>query len=836
MKRIGVCVMAGILAAAMAHAQGERGDWPEWRRNLSRTASQAVDIPIDPNQTNWVVEIEGGSYSGGITLGTGNTLFVKGSGVPPSGGTIIHCLDRTDGSVIWKSDRFFSATGDYGGVSVGTDKVFVCILHFVGSVFTKTVALDIDDGTVLWENTESKRPGTTPALGTVNNSLGHPNIYITDRGSATLPKYLIAIDSETGITQWSVDVTGPVGEPILGQVGPLWVDPSDGKQCLALFGTKGAGNQSGAAYKDNGDGSYTLLWEGGPASFNWVGNGVMSPDGTRIYVSTFWDGGANTIWALDPYDGHVIWTRRDINSFPPPALAPDGSALYAAGSNIPGGGGAIVKYVEDENGCGELVWKVTGLGPEIVAVTAINGFVYGAANGTANPADGKVYVVRDHGTWGELVRTSAESLHRDYASGGAQTVVVDPDGNGYAAENTAIHSGGPANRRVYSFAPVPLPPAELPRITSIERGSIDLAWEAAVPPFYKVWRADAVGGPFAPITGLLTDALYSDPAPPADQGFYKVELIREAPTVDVEFWDFESGDQGWTHGGGVDDWERGTPVDYTGVGKAPIGALSGDNAWATKIAGDYSSNPTDQPAWLRSPEFTLSEGRVGTAEFGMWVNTEPDIDLLDVKVYRASDDVLIADLLTGYSAEFQGIECWPKFSYELAGLGEVPAYLRFEFLADDSVEAPGVYVDDVVISEGEVFVPGPAHDGLVAFNPDGSIKWVYAAPGTQSWLNRGSYALSPGRKHALRPSQRRPAGRRRLGDRHERRLREMASEQRRPARGRQSGHGRRICGRLPEHACGRRRRDGLLRRSERHGVRRPGQRNLGRDRVGGSPA
>ena len=431
---------------------------------------------------------------------------------------------------------------------------------------------------------------------------------------------------------------------------------------------KGEANQSGAAYKDNGDSSYTLLWSGGPSSFNWVGNGVMSPDGTRIYVSTFGDGEANTIWALDPYDGHVIWTRRDLNSFPPPCLAPDGSAIYAAGRNIAGGGGAVVKYVEDGNGCGELVWKVTGLGPNIVALTAINGFVYAAANGTEDPADGKVYVVQDHGSWGELVRTSAESLHRDYASGGAQTVVVDPDGNGYAAENTAIHSGGPANRRVYSFAPVPLPPAELPRITSIERGSIDLAWEAALPPFYKVWRADAVGGPFAPISGLVTEPMYSHPAPPADQGFYKVELIRELPTVDV-VWDFESGDQGWTHGGGVDDWERGTPVDYTGVGKAPIGALSGENAWATKVAGDYSSNFTDDPAWLRSPDFTLSEGRIGTAEFGMWVNTEPDIDVLDVKVYRASDDLLIADLLTGYSAEFQGIELLAQVQLRTVGPG-----------------------------------------------------------------------------------------------------------------------------------------------------------------------
>ena len=126
----------------------------------------------------------------------------------------VQCLDRTTGDAIWSTEKYFSAAGDAGGVSVGTDKLFVCVYHFTGSPFTKTVALDITNGDQIWENTEARYPRTTPALGTVNNSLGHPNIYIADRAD----EELIAIDSETGVTQWVADISGPVGEPG-GQVG-----------------------------------------------------------------------------------------------------------------------------------------------------------------------------------------------------------------------------------------------------------------------------------------------------------------------------------------------------------------------------------------------------------------------------------------------------------------------------------------------------------------------------------------------------------------------------------------------------------------------------------------
>jgi hypothetical protein len=64
-------------------------------------------------------------------------------------------------------------------------------------------------------------------------------------------------------------------------------------------------------------------------------------------------------------------------------------------------------------------------------------------------------------------------------------------------------------------------------------------------------------------------------------------------------FDFESGDQGFSHGtlqdGDPDPWERGDPADQT--------CSSGDNCWATGLDGDYQNCTS---AELVSPVFDLS--------------------------------------------------------------------------------------------------------------------------------------------------------------------------------------------------------------------------------------
>ncbi len=728
MKRTGVwgltcALMLGLACAAL----GDRGPWPEYRNDGAKRASQDVSVPIDPNDVLWEIEIPGGSSPGGLTLGPGETVFVKAVGL--TGSNVVHCIDRNTGTSIWATAISPGLSWGYGGVCVGTDKVFTAIYNGAGDPGTKVVALNLADGSLAWENFDGVGPRGTPALGTVPNSQGHLNIYEHDRSG----NKLLAIDSETGVTQWVLDTSLSVGNVSFGMVGPLWV--KDGKQCMFISGDKGNKTESGVAVQDNGDGTYTVLWEGGPGSKNWIGNGVLSQDGTKIYTSTFWDEGAPSLWAISVEDGHVIWSARDVNSFPRPALGPDGT-LYTAGSD--GSSGAVAAYEEDASGCGVMKWMVNGMRGEIVAMTVINGYIYASDN------DGGIWVIKDHGAYGEIIRKTPDPITSNWWWGGALQVVTDENGVGYAADNSAEGAGTPgAPRKVWAFNPVPYVESGGPKITSITRGSIELAWDPADPAIYTVWRADDVAGPYAPISEVLFTESYTDAAPPAEQAFYKVELHTAIPFDDVAYYDFDDGDQGWTHGGVVDDWELGTPTDYTGTNGAPAGAYSPPNCWATKLTGDYSSS---SECWLKSPVFQITTNRTGRVRFKMWMNSEVDIDVLNLGVYRASDDTVVTNLLTDFSADTYEIDCWPGFSFDFIKAGGIDLYLKFEFLSDEDIEGPGVYIDNVEILESGAVLPipdGQAQDGLVAFNPDGSIKWIYEAPGGDSWWNRAGYALSP---------------------------------------------------------------------------------------------
>ena len=295
MRKIGIGVLTALVFVALAWTAGaQRGPWPEYRGFSERRASQDVDVPIDPLSLKWTAEIIGGGSPAGCTLGPNKTLFVKGIGGEVGGvqSSVIHCLDTDTGTSRWERAFGPANTGSYGGVCVGTDAVYTTIYNGGGDPATKIVALDIDDGSVLWENFDAVGPRGTPALGWIANTAGNLNLYVHDRNGSKL----MAIDSVTGVTQWTIDTTASVGAgtPLFGHVGPLWED--GGKICLFVSGSTGANGETGLAICDNLDGSYTTLWTGGPLSFTWKGCGVLSPDGTKILHTAYWDGGAQTVW------------------------------------------------------------------------------------------------------------------------------------------------------------------------------------------------------------------------------------------------------------------------------------------------------------------------------------------------------------------------------------------------------------------------------------------------------------------------------------------------------------------------------------------------------------
>lgn len=209
------------------------------------------------------------------------------------------------------------------------------------------------------------------------------------------------------------------------------------------------------------------------------------------------------------------------------------------------------------------------------------------------------------------------------------------------------------------------------------------------------------------------------PFTPVEDGIFELVAISELSsdeligndTLRTEFnaytniylEDFELGNGFFT---GDNDWEWGAPTS------GPRSGHSGDNLWATKLAGSYSDGPLLSA--LISPGFGLTNNSVLT--FWHWYNTESGFDGGNVKV--SSDNGQSWGIITpadGYdgilSNSFQnplgGEEAfygssggWIQESFDLSDYSGSTILLKFDFGADLSERAPGWYIDDLVIIGG----------------------------------------------------------------------------------------------------------------------------------------
>ena len=250
----------------------------------------------------------------------------------------------------------------------------------------------------------------------------------------------------------------------------------------------------------------------------------------------------------------------------------------------------------------------------------------------------------------------------------------------------------------------PVPQAtglEITGLTRLGNGDLQLTIQTEAPgeahqiqeastPDAAAWN-DVVG---ASITGpegnLLTATV---PAPTASERFYRA-IRFAAPPAFLD--DFESGNQGWTHGGTEDNWELGTPT--TGPGAA----RSGLNVWATGLSTPYELG---QNNWLRSPAIDLAGLTSPILTFWEYRDVEPLflgttlVDYTTLNVLDAANPngdplaVLIAND-TGTTPQ------WTKREFVLpAGVAGKSIILEFILTADSWQEVPqyGWYIDDVTI-------------------------------------------------------------------------------------------------------------------------------------------
>jgi subtilisin family serine protease/chitodextrinase len=178
------------------------------------------------------------------------------------------------------------------------------------------------------------------------------------------------------------------------------------------------------------------------------------------------------------------------------------------------------------------------------------------------------------------------------------------------------------------------------------------------------------------------------------------------PTV-IFLDDFESGVGGWTHSGIGDNWELGKPTSGPGY------AISGSNAWATNLDGDYGLDY--MLTYLVSPSIDLGGFTSAQLTFYHHYHTESywDGGIVEVSPNGGITWVQITpqggypeDALSSYNTlgpvpAYSGYSgaAWHMAVFDISSyVGSSNVKIRFSFGSDYSVNwYPGWYIDHVKI-------------------------------------------------------------------------------------------------------------------------------------------
>ena len=158
---------------------------------------------------------------------------------------------------------------------------------------------------------------------------------------------------------------------------------------------------------------------------------------------------------------------------------------------------------------------------------------------------------------------------------------------------------------------------------------------------------------------------------------------------------------GWTLN---PDWQCGVPTS------GPGSAYSGSQCLATVLAGNYANNLAWASAYSQTPPIDLSAAAEPLLSFWAWYNTESCCDGWHVEI--STDNGATFSLVTTVTPAYNGTvnsqqawrgnlsaSGWQPFLVDLLAYQGQTVILRFAFRSDGSVVNPGVYIDDVRVSE-----------------------------------------------------------------------------------------------------------------------------------------
>ena len=204
---------------------------------------------------------------------------------------------------------------------------------------------------------------------------------------------------------------------------------------------------------------------------------------------------------------------------------------------------------------------------------------------------------------------------------------------------------------------------------------------------------------------------FDDDAPQDVGELARADLIlcmrpEEGPAETVFSAGFESGDDGFTHSGTADEWERGTPATADDAHLAGLDdCADGTGCFKTDLDGTYDPNSSQD---LVSPPISL-EGRTGqiNASWQMWyqlehaqfehfaVSVEEDggADARPLFTWAGSSDMAAS---VGNPLVQLGLAAgWGRHRADVSDYAGKTIRLRFHLDSDNTVQRRGVAIDDV---------------------------------------------------------------------------------------------------------------------------------------------
>lgn len=176
----------------------------------------------------------------------------------------------------------------------------------------------------------------------------------------------------------------------------------------------------------------------------------------------------------------------------------------------------------------------------------------------------------------------------------------------------------------------------------------------------------------------------------------EVSVTVTAPvTIFSDNFDGET-DNGWTHSGTRDEWERGTP---SGTG-APV-PLSAPNVWGTDLDGNYESSSNFS---LVSPVIDLSQVTNATLAFAHWYELETNYDKGFVEITKDGGATWTQLGLFSHSTNGKN---WSTVSYDLSSYAGEQVQVRYRVTSDGSVVKLGWYIDNFAV----LSTPAPQKSG-----------------------------------------------------------------------------------------------------------------------------